>query len=317
MIPNDITPTTELVKQTTDAVSVPKEKKVRRYTVSKKVFSANRRNTLRSTGPQTARGKEASRMNAVKHGILSGAVVVRGLRIQEQEGEFKMLREQCWECLAPVGRIEEMLVDRIVTTQWRLRRVMMAETGEIVLSVDAGLRQRENGLPVALKSAEGLDYLGNILRRVREGMAKDGWLTREMCKWVQSRFGGQPNAVTKALWEYWEKFGVDMGAIAPDALEEREKVKERHRTAVERYIELKLMDCAEFRRESMRREDTEETAQQAANVLPESQVLDKILRYESALERQLYRALNQLERIQRRRGGENVPPPVTVSLSRG
>ncbi len=79
-------------------------------------------------------------MNAVKHGILSGAVVVRGVQIQEQEGEFKMLREQCWECLAPVGRIEEMLVDRIVTAQWRLRRVLMAETGEIALSVDRGLK---------------------------------------------------------------------------------------------------------------------------------------------------------------------------------
>lgn len=115
MNPNEINPTAEtaLAKQTTDVVSAPKEKKVRRYTVSAKVLSANRRNTGKSTGPRTARGKEASRMNAVKHGILSGAVVVRGLRIQEQEGEFKMLREQCWECLAPVGRIEEMLVDRI------------------------------------------------------------------------------------------------------------------------------------------------------------------------------------------------------------
>src|SRR6266446_6031645 len=40
--------------------------------------AANRRNARRSTGPLTLRGKEASRMNAVRHGILSSAVVVRG-----------------------------------------------------------------------------------------------------------------------------------------------------------------------------------------------------------------------------------------------
>src|SRR6266446_9342076 len=100
MIPNDATPTVELTKQTPDAVLVPKGKKVVHYTVSEKVFAANRRNTLRSTGPRTAKGKAASRMNAVKHGILSTEVVVRGLRIQEREDVFRDLRERCWQCLA-------------------------------------------------------------------------------------------------------------------------------------------------------------------------------------------------------------------------
>jgi hypothetical protein len=43
---------------------------------------------------------------------------------------------------------------------------------------------------------------------------------------------------------------------------------------------------------------------------------DKILRYESHLDGQLYRAIDQLERLQRRRGGENVPPPVNINLGR-
>jgi hypothetical protein len=43
--------------------------------------------------------------------------------------------------------------------------------------------------------------------------------------------------------------------------------------------------------------------------------LDKIMRYETTLERQLYRAMDQLERLQRRREGEEVPPPVNVELS--
>jgi hypothetical protein len=47
----------------------------------------------------------------------------------------------------------------------------------------------------------------------------------------------------------------------------------------------------------------EEEARQAAAVLPSMEVLDKIMRYETKLGRQLYRAMNQLERLQRIRRG--------------
>jgi hypothetical protein len=50
-------------------------------------------------------------------------------------------------------------------------------------------------------------------------------------------------------------------------------------------------------------------------VLPSPEVLDKIQRYETKLERQLYRAMNQLERLQRMRRGEVVPPPPTMEVS--
>ena len=67
--------------------------------------------------------------------------------------------------------------------------------------------------------------------------------------------------------------------------------------------------------ERVDREEKEEAARQAAEVLPEPAVLDKILKYEGTLERQLYRAMNQLERVQRRRHGEAVPPPITMDVS--
>jgi len=48
--------------------------------------------------------------------------------------------------------------------------------------------------------------------------------------------------------------------------------------------------------------------------LPPEDATDKILRYEAHLDRQLYRAMDQLERLQRRREGESVPPPLRVDL---
>jgi hypothetical protein len=264
-------------------------------------------------------------MNAVRHGILSSAVVVRGLRIQEQEDEFRALRDQCWECLAPVGRIEEMLVDKIVTAWWRSRRALIAETGEIVKSVDGGRWRRSTKDPISLvtfldethdasmamtKSTQGLDYLKYILEKVREGMARDGELTEKMCEWVRRRFMDVPNAMTRALEEYRAKFLANADGLSP------EELKETHQTAVERYIESMLMDYAQLSGERQNREEKEETAQQAADVLPSAEVLEKIMRYEGSLDRQLYRAMNQLERLQRRRGGESLSAPLMMDVMR-
>jgi len=49
--------------------------------------------------------------------------------------------------------------------------------------------------------------------------------------------------------------------------------------------------------------------------LPSDQARNTVLRYAASIDRQLYRALNQLERIQRQRRGEPVPPPVSLSVS--
>jgi hypothetical protein len=57
-----------------------------------------------------------------------------------------------------------------------------------------------------------------------------------------------------------------------------------------------------------------DTLEQAA-ILPSAKTVDKILRYETALERQLFRAMTELERLQRRRTGEKIPPPLTTEVS--
>jgi hypothetical protein len=61
------------------------------------------------------------------------------------------------------------------------------------------------------------------------------------------------------------------------------------------------------------REKREAQTIREASRLPSRSKLDKIQRYEGSLERQLYRAMNQLERLQRVRRGERIPPPWVVS----
>ena len=323
--PNDGTPTAEVTTQAPDANSMAEVKDTSPIPLSANKLAANRRNARKSTGPKTAEGKEASRMNAVKHGILSSAVVVRGLRIREHEEEFKALREQCWECLAPVGRMEEMLVDKIVAAQWRLRRALIAETGEIVKSVDGGRQRRADREPLSpwifmdpthdvsvemTKSSAGLGYRKHILETVREGVKRDGELTEKTLDWVRRRFMNEPNNMTRALEEYRATYLANPEGLSP------EELKLRHQTAVDRYVEATLNWQADLDVEHKERDDKVETAGQAADVLPSAEVLDKILRYETALDRQLYRAMNQLERLQRRREGEKVGAPLMMDVMR-
>jgi len=54
----------------------------------------------------------------------------------------------------------------------------------------------------------------------------------------------------------------------------------------------------------------------AKHVIPDNYALDRLLRYENTIERQLGRTVDRLERLQRRRQGEMTPPPLSVHLTR-
>ena len=77
---------------------------------SPKKTEANRRNALRSTGPKTPEGKDAVRVNAVKHGLLSREVLLPG----EDEAALKELGERLRSELQPVGELEGLLAEQII-----------------------------------------------------------------------------------------------------------------------------------------------------------------------------------------------------------
>jgi hypothetical protein len=91
---------------------------------SQRQIEANRRNAARSTGPRTPEGKAVVSLNALRHGLLSGQAVIQG----ESEVELVELGRRLRGQLVPMGELELLLADRIVSTAWRLRRVIALET---------------------------------------------------------------------------------------------------------------------------------------------------------------------------------------------
>jgi len=84
---------------------------------------ANRRNAGKSTGPRTAEGKARASLNAIKHGFCARTVVIPG----EDPKQYEVLRGGLREDLRPRGMLEEVLVERLAATAWRLRRATTFE----------------------------------------------------------------------------------------------------------------------------------------------------------------------------------------------
>jgi len=304
------------------APSNPSRKRV----VSERRIEANRQNALRSTGPRTERGKRTLAHNAIKHGLLAREVV-----ITDGGGE------------EPVGIVEESLVQTIATCLWRKARVIRAENGEIrkrldMLAAEGALRNSDKAnLNVALFRMElvslrdhwsamqvaqsdlrgnhyGLHYLSVLLKQAKSEIASDGYISEDTRKLIFDAY---------CFWDY--RFAIACRDAGPpeSKMEDRqpeEVVDEqtgKERAFVAGYIDHQLETISKFERYATERGNLAVDAEARSFSLPPVEATDKLLRYEAHLDRQLYRAMDQLERLQRQRRGEAVPPPLNINLGRG
>jgi hypothetical protein len=107
---------------------------------SQKQIEANRRNARKSTGPITEAGKAVAKFNALRHGMTAESAVLP----YEDHLAYAMLREALLSHYAPANIAEEMLVDVLANSYWRLLRARRVETSTMKLGIQA-LKQR-NGI---------------------------------------------------------------------------------------------------------------------------------------------------------------------------
>jgi hypothetical protein len=94
--------------------------------VSERKLRANRQNARKSTGPKTPIGKAYSGRNAVKHGLfVNQSTDFRAL--DENPGDFENLLQGLWDQYQPIGKAEEIEVERIAVCFWRLKRAWRYE----------------------------------------------------------------------------------------------------------------------------------------------------------------------------------------------
>jgi hypothetical protein len=293
--------------------------------VSTRKVEANRRNALKSTGPRTPRGKAYSRRNACKHGLFIRTTneFFAGEDLQDFETYYKRLRDE----LQPVGPCEEIEVEYIAICWMRLQRLWRYENAEIESGHTSVASDLENGLYDPLAKSSTRITLISMLRAAEKEADVTGHVSSESMERI---FG--EDVLLRLLWPICE------------ARAEKTAQKKRHDIAI-RIAEQRRMPLSEAKallvrdpeslpererfvnletvREAIKHRTSEwwnlsrrelQNDYQRQLIRPAVEV-DKIIRYANAFERQLSRSHDRLERLQRRRRGEPVPPPVSVRLT--
>jgi hypothetical protein len=334
------------------AIPQPPESSCRKRPVSERRVQANRKNALRSTGPKTERGKCIVARNAVKHGFLAREVVITAGEGEETLEEFHSLAERLCEYYAPVGVIEELLVQTIATCWWRKARVIRAENGEIrrrldTAAVDLALRNSDEGnLNLAIEREQlglfspenradhrvstrrrwlamqivqskirghhsGLTYLSALLQKAKAEIASEGYISDK----TQMRITG-----AFCFWDFLFALACSVPGPPVPRVEGQTADGVENKQAGTRISNLvaliddRLERISLFQKYAGEREEQKQDSETRSFSLPPAIATDKLLRYEAHLDRQLYRAMDQLERMQRQRWGDNVPPPVNINL---
>jgi hypothetical protein len=102
-------------------------------------IEANRRNSLKSTGPVTEEGKSRSRRNAIRHGLCAETVIEMVEDIEDYRG-FEAAIIADYDARTAV---ERELVLRLASLLWRLRRATSIETDLLRIQAEI-LRDRRD-----------------------------------------------------------------------------------------------------------------------------------------------------------------------------
>jgi len=284
-------------------------------------------------GPNTEEGKAVVRWNATQHGISSPAPVVPGL---EKTEDWQEHRDGILDNLAPVGRLEVTLAERIALLSWRLHRVTRYETGAIAISqetIEDDIHERDRFLSVLKHKGLESTHPEDIRFEARYYKQAHSALRRFPSLAPDKTLKGTDasSVVWCVLMEAKKASGADIdveildlpGVPEDAAIEELPAMKATDvRGCVEAiagHVSLDpddLLETAtyaagyEARRAALKKEEMEREISRKARerILPDEKTLAKIGRYEAHLSRQLYHALHELENLQKHRTtGEGVP----------
>ena len=219
------------------------------------------------------------RHNALKHGLLAKEVIVPLGDEREKRAVFDHLLDDLCQHYAPVGPIEAMLVDRIAVAYWRLRRATRAEVGELIVEIDNApefdapfLSVVAAGLRMQVEAADpNFDFV-TWLQNNEDELADLGWDLKEVAAYINNLRSDE------------RKPGL------LQVLEEKEQ-----QCTVREHAQIELYE-------------RQNRALLVQRSLPESsEAVAKILRYEAAIDRQLYRAIAELEKLQATRRRTSSP----------
>ena len=270
--------------------------------VSERKLRANRRNAKLSTGP---RNTGNSKYNALKHGLLSKAAIIQTGEAKEDPLELMALVDALWKDFEPVGAMEELLVDRIAASYWRLRRAQRAEVGEIQAAADRAAEETQGRAAERMRDAQDVwPRIEGMLEDVRERIVQRGFVREDEFAELASVWGINGGMMISWLFCSATLPGNARGASGNGQGESDERaawasVKDGILQRIDKELDTRgRTDDALKEWHELEKETAVLSCQ-----LPDTAVLENIIRHETAIDRQMYRALNELKRLQASRLG--------------
>lgn len=277
-------------------------------TISERKLKANRENAQKSSGPKTLRGKAFSRRNALKHGLFVNRVTDFEA-LDEDPKQYEDLLNGLWNQYQPTGRAEEIQIERIALCCWRLKRAWRYENA-------INLAARRDFLPAEMR--EQGEYCEERDREERALIAQLqiakheiedlGQLSHET---KQRIFAMEPNL--EGMWSVLDTV-VEIRTEEVGAKKKSGKLTPQQLSWIRDLYKVTALTALVGSLSLPRWTKVREIAV-GRHAIPSDEALDRILRYETTIERFLSRSFEQLERLQRRRRGEMLPPSVSLQLS--
>jgi hypothetical protein len=112
----------------------------------------------KATGPRTKKGKAVSSRNATKHGLLSQEVLIPG----ENTKDLEYFSKSIFGSLNPSDEMQKLLVEKIVSAMWRLRRVLKFES--TLFQTEHALEKSATGEEISILQGIFLEKIHTLSR---------------------------------------------------------------------------------------------------------------------------------------------------------
>ena len=277
-------------------------------TISQRKLKANRENARKSTGPKTPSGKAFSRRNAIKHGLFVNHKTDFEA-LYENPHEYEDLLNGLWGQYQPVGRGEEIEVERVALCYWRLKRAWRHENAVNLVARRDFMSRELSGQKQYCKERDKEEEAVILqLQSAKKEIEDTGEVSQDL---KQRIFALMP--AVEEVWLYLDKAAQKL--VEELCMQKRfQKLSPQERS--EGLAVYTVTNAIGFLEElSMQRWTNVRETAVGQHAIPNPEALDRLLRYETTIDRSLTRALDRLERLQRRRSGERIPPSVSVRLT--
>ena len=298
--------------------------------VSEKQMLANRQNALQSTGPRSAAGKGVSSQNATRHGLRAERTIIPG----EDPAEFDQFRDELFEEFAPIGVLESRLTTQIAGALWKFQRVDRMENDLLTHLQETHDRQQHEYAERVIAAAKRIADAKSLAAEVRAAEeipvhhvsfeeAQKQWLsTDDGIAFNEDRWPGdheypKPMRAFAAFWAELDQKAqpqlmdqpqspqapADNSPVEPQRtdLSYQVMLEQRQRMAPLQQNEPKTLppdDSALTPEQVPMPPETSSWGPALVNDFNGSNVMLKFGRYKTQSERSLYRALNELNKLQ-------------------